>query len=97
MSDWLSVLSRAKECLDGVICEDSKPAASGSAQNFAQGFFNNIVGLSKRTKGHKLISNFEVAAMHLNVHMQVSFLLSIRLNSTDIRPFRATGISPTPL
>jgi hypothetical protein len=73
MTNWLSVLSRAKECLDGVICEESKPAAPESAQNRAQNFLNNIIGLSKLTKGHKLISNFEVAAMHLNIHMQVSF------------------------
>jgi hypothetical protein len=70
MSNWLRVLTRAKECLEGILYEDSKPAAS---EDRAQSFINNIIGLSKLTKGHKLLSNIEVAAMHLQVYMQVSF------------------------
>lgn len=73
MGDWLGVLMRAKESLDSVLSEGSKLATSKSVQ---ERLLNSIVDLSKQNMGHKWLSNFEAAAMHLSVHMQAGFFYS---------------------
>jgi hypothetical protein len=95
MEDWLGVLKRARGSLDNVLSEQSKSTASESSQDRIQRLFNSIIGFAKQNKGHKWLSNFEVAAMHLSVHMKVFLPPCMLLNSTNIYPFRAIGISPT--
>ena len=63
----------AKESLDSVLSEGSKPATSKSVQ---ERLLNSIVNLLKQNKGHKWLSNFEAAAIHLSIHIQAGFFYS---------------------
>ena len=74
MEDWIGVLGRARESLESILSEESKPETSNTSQDRTECLLDSIVAFTKLKKGHKWLSNFEVAAMHLNVHMQVSFM-----------------------
>jgi hypothetical protein len=71
MKDWPALLSRAKESLDSILSESSKSPPVVS-EDPTQRLFNSIVEFKKKNKGHKWLSNFEVAAMNLSVHLKAS-------------------------
>lgn len=82
MGNWPAVLNRAKESLDSILLEGGRPAPIDSSQDPMQRLFSSIVQYTKRNKGHKWLSNFEVAAMHLGVHLNV-YLSIMGLNLTE--------------
>lgn len=81
MKNFLTVISRAKESLDSILLEGSKPPSADLSQDPTQRLFTSIIEFTKINKGQKWLSNFEVAAMHLSVHLKVCLSIT-GLNST---------------
>ena len=70
MKDWPTLLNRAKESLDSILLESSKSPSVDLSPDPTQRLFRSIVEFKNRNKGHKWLSNFEAAAMHLSVHLK---------------------------
>jgi hypothetical protein len=75
MKNWPAVLNRAKESLDSILLEVGKSPSVDSSQDPMQRLFASIIEFTKRNKGHKWLSNFEAAAMHISVHLKVCLLI----------------------
>jgi hypothetical protein len=69
MENWVGVVKRAKESLQSVLSEDHASSTGHSVQRL----LDSIIRMSNENKAHKWLSNFEVAAIHLSVHMKVCF------------------------
>jgi hypothetical protein len=74
MQNWPNVLTKAKNSLQTILSADSNSSAFDPSSDSTQRLLNSIVGLAKQNKGEKWLSNFEVAAMHLSVHLKARLL-----------------------
>ena len=70
MQNWPSVLMQAKVSLQSISSADNDLPTFDPSPDPTQRLLNSIIRFTKQNKGQKWLSNFEVAAMHLSVHLK---------------------------
>jgi hypothetical protein len=73
MQHWPSVLERAKESLETIL--DRHPPALDQQQDHTQRLLDSLVDCAKQYKGQKWLSNFDVAAMQLSIHLKARLVI----------------------
>jgi hypothetical protein len=77
MQNWPDVLTRAKGSLQSILSVDSNLPVYDPSVDPTQRLLNSIIQTKKQNKGQKWLSNFEIAAMHLSVHLKARLLIPL--------------------
>jgi hypothetical protein len=86
MQDWPAIIMQANKSLESIEEKSANSPAIDPSSDPTQRLFNSILSLATQNKGHKWLSNFEVAAMHLSVHLKA------RLRATHLKSTKYVAI-----
>lgn len=95
MHDWPAVIMQAKTSMHKIEEKSSNLPTFDPSSDPTERLLNSILSLATQNKGHKWITNFTAAAMHLGVHLKAR-LHVIHLNSTEYVVIGSLGCNRLP-
>ena len=74
MQDWPSVITGKRALLQALESRADEPSFTEESDDITRKLFRSICAINRSSKMGKVLTNFEVAAMQMSVHIQVQHL-----------------------
>ena len=74
MQDWPSVITGKRALLQALESPAEESPVTEGSDDITRKLFRSICAINRSSKIGKVLTNFEVAAMQMSVHIQVQYL-----------------------